>query len=104
MPFAAAWMDLEIIILSEVNQTERQIPYDNITCMWNLRYDTNELIYETETGSQRTHLLLPRGRGGWEGKDWEFGVSGYKLLHIGWINSSSYNIAQGISSLFYDNP
>ena len=25
MPFAATWMDLEIIILSEVSQTERQI-------------------------------------------------------------------------------
>ena len=24
------------------------ISYD-ITCMWNLKYDTNELIYETET-------------------------------------------------------
>ena len=30
---------------------ERQIPY-NITYMWNLKYDTNELIYETETDSQ----------------------------------------------------
>ena len=33
MPFAAAWMDLEIIILSEVSQ--RQIPCE-ITYMWNL--------------------------------------------------------------------
>ena len=31
--------------------------------MWNLKYDTNELIYETETDSQtyRTDLWLPRG-------------------------------------------
>ena len=50
MPFAATWMDLEIIILSEVSQTEKDIPYD-ITYMWNLKYDTNELIYETETES-----------------------------------------------------
>ena len=35
MPFAATWMDLEIIILSEVNQAERQVSYD-ITYMWNL--------------------------------------------------------------------
>ena len=28
MPFEATWMDLEIIILSEINQTERQISYD----------------------------------------------------------------------------
>ena len=30
---------------------ERQIPYD-ITYMWNLKYDTNEHIYETGTDSQ----------------------------------------------------
>ena len=34
MPFAATWMDLEIIILSEVSQ--RQIPYD-ITYRRNLK-------------------------------------------------------------------
>ena len=33
MPFAATWMDPEIIILREVRQ--RQISY-NITYMWNL--------------------------------------------------------------------
>ena len=32
------------------SQTERQIPY-TITNMWNLRYDRNELIHKTETGS-----------------------------------------------------
>ena len=30
---------------------ERQISYD-ITYMWNLKCDTNELIYKTETDSQ----------------------------------------------------
>ena len=34
MPFAATWMDLEMIILSEVSQT-KTISYD-ITHMWNL--------------------------------------------------------------------
>ena len=28
MPFAATWMDLEMIILSEVSQKEKDIPYD----------------------------------------------------------------------------
>ena len=36
MPFVSTWMDLEIIILSEVSQTERQISY-SITYMWNLK-------------------------------------------------------------------
>ena len=37
MSFAATWMDLEIIILSEVkSDRERQISYD-IAYMWNLK-------------------------------------------------------------------
>ena len=34
--------------------------------MWNLKYDTNELIYKTETDSwtQKTNLWLPKGKGG----------------------------------------
>ena len=34
MPFATTWMDLEIVILSEVSQTETNIYY--IIFMWNL--------------------------------------------------------------------
>ena len=44
-------MDLEIIILSEVSQKEKD-KYHVTTYMWNLKYDTNELICETETDSQ----------------------------------------------------
>ena len=37
MPFAATWMDPDIVILSEVkSDRERQIPYD-IAYMWNLK-------------------------------------------------------------------
>ena len=46
-------MDLEIIIISEASQ--RQISYD-ITYMWNLKNDTNELIYKTEIDSQRKQI------------------------------------------------
>ena len=64
MPLAATWMQLEIIILSEVRQKEKD-KYD-ITYMWNLKYGTNELIYKTETDSQRSDLWLPRGERGRE--------------------------------------
>ena len=47
-PFAATWMNLESIILSEVSQTEKE-KYHDIPFMWNLkRNDTNELTYKTE--------------------------------------------------------
>ena len=36
---------------TDKSEREREIPYD-ITYMWNLKYDTNELIYKTETDSQ----------------------------------------------------
>ena len=57
--------------------------------MWNLKYDTNELIYKTETDAQtqKTNLWLPRGREGRGEMDWEFVISRCKLLYIEWINS-----------------
>ena len=47
MPLAATWLDLEILILSEVRQMSHAVTY-----MCNLKYDTNELTYETEIDSQ----------------------------------------------------
>ena len=70
------------------SERERQIPY-NITYIWHLKYDTNELIYKTEADSQtqRTDLWLPRGRHGGGRMDWDFRISRCKLLYIEWINS-----------------
>ena len=48
MPFAAKWMQIEIIIRSEVNQKEKKIPYA-ITFIWNLKYGANEPVHKTET-------------------------------------------------------
>ena len=36
MPSAATWMDIEILILSEMLDTEKQMSYD-IAYMWNLK-------------------------------------------------------------------
>ena len=52
LPFAAVWMDLENIMLSEISQ--RQILYD-ITYMWNKKKNKKnikECISKTETDSQ----------------------------------------------------
>ena len=48
MPFAATWMDLEIVILSEVSQTEND-QYHVISLICGiLKNGTNDLIYKTE--------------------------------------------------------
>ena len=46
MLFAATWVYLEMIILSEVSQKKKD-KYN----MKNLKIDSNELIYKTETDS-----------------------------------------------------
>ena len=68
--------------------------------MCNLKYDTNEPIYETETDSQtqKTNLRLPVGKGGGGGINQEFGISRYKLLYIKQINNKAllYNMGNCI--------
>ena len=51
MSFAITWMQLEIIIRSELSQKEKDIPCD-VTYMWNVEYDTGEPIYKTGTDSR----------------------------------------------------
>ena len=57
------------------------MPHD-IIYMWNLKYDTREHLYKTETVSQTwgTDLWLPRRAGRCMG--WEFGISRCRLLYI----------------------
>ena len=54
MLFTATWEDLEVIILIEVNQRGKN-KYD-IIYMWNLKNDTNELIYKTDSQKLKTNL------------------------------------------------
>ena len=53
----ATQMDLKIIILSEVSQTEEDKSHD-ITYIWNKKNGTNECSYKTEIDSktQKTNL------------------------------------------------
>ena len=53
MPLSETWMDLEIIILSEVSKTERGKYY-----MWNLKNYTNVLIYKIEAYSQTENKYM----------------------------------------------
>ena len=55
MPFAATWMDLEIIILSKVSHTDIILYHSSVEFLKN---DTNELIYKTETDSDIKEKLI----------------------------------------------
>ena len=70
------------------SERERQIPYD-VTYMWNLKDDTMEPIYETETESTdiENRLVVAKGEEIGGGMEWEVGVSKHKLLCIEWINN-----------------
>ena len=62
MSFALTWMELEIIILSEVSQ--REILYD-IPYMQNLkRNDINELVYKISIITDlENELIVTKGEG-----------------------------------------
>ena len=75
MPFAATWMELETLILSEVNQKEKD-KYHMVSHIWNLIFGTNETFHRKENhGHGENTRGCQRGEGG-SGMDWEFGVNG----------------------------
>ena len=65
MPFAATWVDLEIVILSEVGQMEKDKYMILLMCRILKKNDTNEVIHKTLT--YRMNLWFPVGKGGREG-------------------------------------
>ena len=80
------WMDLEIIILSEVSQTERDKYHMILLICGILKNDTNELTKQKETHSHRKQTYgYQRGKGGGErdtGR--EPGVKGSLIIFLGW--------------------
>ena len=80
MPFAAMWIDLDIIMLSEVSQTVRDKHHMISLISEILKKDTNELICRTETNLQTLkNLGLPNETGGGGGRgpgglDWHMHI------------------------------
>ena len=83
MPFAAAWMGLEIVILSKVSLDRgREI---DIAYKQNLKSGTNELIYKTEADLQTYRMNLRLRR------EMCSGVGGKGLVEsLGWICTHCY--------------
>ena len=83
MPFAATWMNLDIIILSEISQTEKDKHYMiSLTCGI-LKNSTNELIYKIGTESQTRKQIYGYQRGrGRGGINQEYGINQCTLPYI----------------------
>ena len=71
--------------ISEVSQKQK-LPY-HITYMWNLKYDTHELIYETETDSHREQTVVEKGEAAGGVVEWEVGGSKWKLLYMEYMDN-----------------
>ena len=93
MPFAATWMNLDIIIPSEVRKRKAN----------NIRY---HFYVESKIGHKWTYLWnrirdtenrqgVAKGDKGGTGLDWESGVSWCKLEYTEWINKRSYWMTHG---------
>jgi len=52
--------------------------------MWNLKYDTNEATYKTETDSdvENNRLVVAKGKGGGRGMNGDLGATRCKLLDL----------------------
>ena len=61
MPLATTWMDLEMIILSEVSQTEKYII--GVTYIWNLKKNMKNLQSKNRLIDIENVLWLPKGKG-----------------------------------------
>ena len=54
--------------------------------MWNLKYNTNELTYKTDSQTGNRHVIAKTE--GEEGVlEWDFETSGCRLVYIAWINN-----------------
>ena len=82
MPFATTWIKLEIFIVSEVSEKDKDTYYVNHL------YGTNDPIYKTETDHEHgEHTCDCSGEGGGSGMNGKFGVGRCKLLHLEWISN-----------------
>lgn len=84
MSFAVTQIDLEIILLSKVNQKGNQ-KYHMMSHMWYiiyLKYETHERTYEIETNSDtENRLVVTKAEVVWEGStgSWELANTNYYI-------------------------
>ena len=89
MPSAATWMELEIVVLSEVSQIEgsdrSQIEVSHMTPL--ISGIKKEMIQMNALTKQKQTHRLREQTYGCQGIFREFGMDMYTLLYLKWINN-----------------
>ena len=83
MPFAATWMSLEIFILSEVSQTEKD-KYYVISLIYGIFKIIQMNLYTKPkyTHRHRKQTWLPKGKGRRRGINQKYEINRYTTLYI----------------------
>jgi len=98
MPFAATWLQLEILILRGVSLKEKDT-YHMISLICGILKMAQRSYLQNRnrlTNMEKT-LVVAKGEEGRSGMDWELGISRYKLLHLEWLsNTGTGNCIQSL--------
>ena len=87
MPFAATWMQLEIIILSEVKQKKTNTIWYHLYVESKIWHKWTYLWNRNRIRDIENRLEVAKGKGGRRGLDWESGIRRCKLVYVEWINN-----------------
>ena len=88
MPFAATWMELEIIILSKVSQKQKdKYHMISLTCgiLKKKRYKRTYLQKRNRLTDFKNEVTVTKGDRWWGGMDWGFGMGVCTLLYVEWM-------------------
>ena len=80
MPFAATWMDLEIVILNEISQSKTNIIWYHVYVESEKGYKWTYLQNRNRVADVENKLMVTGGKG-W-GINWKIGIDIYTLLYI----------------------
>ena len=85
MPLAATWMDLDIMMLSEISQKEKE-KYCMTSLLCRIFKKWYKWTYLWNRNFHRKHLWLPWGESGGE-IVMEFWINMYTMLYLKWITN-----------------
>ena len=95
MPFAVTWMELEILILSEVRKRKTNTIWYHLHVESKIWHKWTYLQHRNRLMHRENRLVVAKKEKGESGRDWDFGVSRCKLLHLEWRSNEVLQYSTG---------